>query len=90
MTVLCNPHEPEVERSAERVGEQKKEWAGYKVKVAEPVEDSPIESGKPSTQCSRLEDVDSGKVSSQFEWSWLCREACEHACVWIVGKSIGP
>jgi len=37
--------------------------------------------GKPSTQCSRLEEEKTGKVSYRFEWSWECadcplRERC--------------
>jgi transposase len=46
VTALRNPHEPEVEWSAKGVGEQKKEWVGYKVQVAETVEDSPVEAGE--------------------------------------------
>ena len=33
--------------------------------------------GKESTQCSRLEEKQSGKVSYRFEWSWHC-----HFCPW--------
>jgi transposase len=33
--------------------------------------------GKESTQCSRLEEKQSGKVSYRFEWSWQC-----HGCQW--------
>lgn len=29
--------------------------------------------GQPSTQCSRLEEEKTGKVSYRFEWSWQCR-----------------
>jgi hypothetical protein len=38
--------------------------------------------GEASTQCSRLEQAPSGKVSYRFEWSWKCRD-CAHraACV---------
>lgn len=32
--------------------------------------------GKESTQCSRLEEKQSGKVNYRFEWSWHCHE-CE-------------
>ena len=37
--------------------------------------------GKPSTQCSRLEEEKTGKVAYRFEWSWECsdcplRERC--------------
>jgi len=30
--------------------------------------------GKQSTQCSRLEEEKTGKVSYRFEWSWECRD----------------
>ena len=30
--------------------------------------------GKESTQCSRLEEQKTGKVSYRFEWSWQCRD----------------
>jgi hypothetical protein len=30
--------------------------------------------GKESTQCSRLEEKKTGKVSYRFEWSWQCRD----------------
>ena len=30
--------------------------------------------GEPSTQCSRLEEEKTGKVSYRFEWSWRCRD----------------
>ena len=30
--------------------------------------------GKQSTQCSRLEEEKTGKVSYRFEWSWECQE----------------
>ena len=33
--------------------------------------------GKESTQCSRLKEKQSGKVSYRFEWSWQC-----HGCQW--------
>lgn len=33
--------------------------------------------GKQSTQCSRLKEKQSGKVSYRFEWSWHC-----HGCEW--------
>jgi transposase len=33
--------------------------------------------GKTSTQCSRLEEKASGKVSYRFEWSWHCAD-CTH------------
>ncbi len=33
--------------------------------------------GEASTQCSRLEEAASGKVSYRFEWSWKCRD-CAH------------
>jgi transposase len=38
--------------------------------------------GEASTQCSRLGEAASGKVSYRFEWSWKCR-GCAHrdACV---------
>jgi transposase len=179
VTALRNPHEPGVEWSAKGVGEQKKEWVGYKVQVAETVEGSPVESGEPtknfitavetqratesdeagfeqvkkvqaasglavpqewyvdtayvsgqvlmeaalsgqqiwgpaqpapvygasefksnqfrvdvegrgalcpagkqSTQCSRLEEANSGKVSYRFEWSWQC-QGCQWARVCV-------
>ncbi|MCG3148914.1 MAG: hypothetical protein PCFJNLEI_02366 [Verrucomicrobiae bacterium] len=38
--------------------------------------------GASSTQCSRLEEAASGKVSYRFEWSWKCREcARREECV---------
>ncbi len=49
VTALRNPHEPEGEWSAKGAGEHKKEWVGYKVQVAETVEDSPVEAGEPTT-----------------------------------------
>src|SRR3990172_5144824 len=30
--------------------------------------------GQPSTQCSRLEEEKTGRVSYRFEWSWQCRD----------------
>jgi Transposase DDE domain/Transposase domain (DUF772) len=33
--------------------------------------------GRESTQCSRLEEKQSGKVNYRFEWSWHC-----HLCQW--------
>jgi transposase len=30
--------------------------------------------GKESTQCSRLEEKKTGKISYRFEWSWQCRD----------------
>jgi DDE family transposase/transposase-like protein DUF772 len=33
--------------------------------------------GKESTQCSRLEEKERGKLSYRFEWSWQC-----HGCQW--------
>ena len=40
--------------------------------------------GEPSTQCSRLEQAETGKVSYRFEWSWRCRD-CE-----LRQQCIGP
>ena len=38
--------------------------------------------GEASTQCSRLEEAASGKVSYRFEWSWKCRDCAQRdACV---------
>ncbi|MFN8005537.1 MAG: transposase [Terriglobia bacterium] len=48
VSCLRNPHEPEAEWSAKGLGEQKKEWVGYKVQVAETVEEAPVESGEPT------------------------------------------
>jgi transposase len=43
--------------------------------------------GKESTQCSRLEEKQSGKVNYRFEWSWHCHE-CElrEKCVGVNQK----
>ena len=52
-------------------------------------------SGAASTQCSRLEEAASGKVSYRFEWSWKCqdcpqRDAClsagQHHRSLVVGE----
>jgi hypothetical protein len=38
--------------------------------------------GQASTQCSRLAEVASGKVSYRFEWSWRCRDCARRGdCV---------
>lgn len=38
--------------------------------------------GEASTQCSRLEETASGKVSYRFEWSWKCRDCAKRGdCV---------
>jgi transposase len=38
--------------------------------------------GQPSTQCSRLEEAATGKVSYRFEWSWRCADCAQRAaCV---------
>lgn len=38
--------------------------------------------GEASTQCSRLEEAASGKVSYRLEWSWKCRECAQRGdCV---------
>jgi len=38
--------------------------------------------GQASTQCSRLAEGASGKVSYRFEWSWKCRDCAQRAaCV---------
>ena len=47
VSCLRNPHEPEAEWSAKGVGEQKKEWMGYKVQVAETVAEPGVEGGEP-------------------------------------------
>ena len=40
--------------------------------------------GQQSTQCSRLEDQKSGRVTYRFEWSWQC-ENCP-----LRGKCVAP
>jgi len=48
---------------------------GFDVKVEQRRAFCPA--GKESTQCSRLVEKQSGKVSYRFEWSWQC-----HGCQW--------
>jgi transposase len=43
-----NPHEPEAQWAAKGKGKQRKEHRGYKVQVAETVQDQPVQKGEPT------------------------------------------
>jgi hypothetical protein len=43
-----NPHEPEAQWAAKGLGKHKKEHVGYKVQVAETVQDEPVRKGEPT------------------------------------------
>ena len=71
---LLGPAQPAVSKGTGYV------TAAFDVNVAERVASCP--SGEASTQCSRLEEAASGKVSYRFEWSWKCRDCPQRdACV---------
>jgi len=71
---LLGPAQPSVTKGTGYVTE------AFAVDVAARVATCPA--GETSTQCSRLQEAASGKVSYRFEWSWQCRD-CAHraACV---------
>jgi len=47
---VCNPHEPEAQWAAKGAGRHKKEGVGYKVPVAESLDDTPLAAGEPTRQ----------------------------------------
>lgn len=71
---LLGPAQPSVSKGVGYVTE------AFDVNVAKRMATCP--SGEASTQCSRLEEAASGKVSYRFEWSWKCRDCPQRdACV---------
>lgn len=101
---IQNPHDPEAPWYSKQQDNAAKEWVGYKVQVAETVEEEPLPEGQPppstgksqfksddfdvgveerrafcpagqqSTQCCRLKEEKTGKVTYRFEWSGCCRD----------------
>jgi Transposase DDE domain/Transposase domain (DUF772) len=71
---LMGPAQPSVTKGTGYVTE------AFDVDVAARVAKCPA--GETSTQCSRLAEAASGKVSYRFEWSWKCRDCAQRAaCV---------
>ncbi len=66
---LLGPAQPSVSKGTGYVSEE------FAVDVA--AREAQCPAGEASTQCSRLAEAASGKVSYRFEWSWKCRD-CAH------------
>jgi len=106
-----NPHDPDATYAAKGTGDQKKEHVGYKVQVAETVNEAVLApgasskddkrfgsdhfnilvdqrqaicpAGQKNSQCSRLEEQASGRVSYRFEWSTEACAKCPLRQPWI-------